>query len=53
MLSGLRWPRFPYYRDELTGLYSSTKWAPLWTANARPNANARVVIDLLGEASLG
>jgi len=23
-LSGLRWPRFPYYRDELTGLYSGT-----------------------------
>ena len=49
-LTGLRWPRFPYYRDEVTALYSATTWAPLWTANARPNANARVVIDLLRDA---
>jgi len=46
-LSGLRWPRFPYYRDELTSLYAATGWRPIWTASSRPTADARVVIELL------
>ena len=49
-LAGLRWSRFPYYRDELTALYSASEWQPLWTASARPTAEARTVIDLLRSA---
>jgi hypothetical protein len=33
---GLRWPRFPYYRDELTGLYSGTSWQPVWSRADAP-----------------
>ena len=50
-LSGLRWPRFPYYRDELEGLYSPVKWQTVWTANSRPTAHARAVLDLLATAT--
>ena len=28
-LTGLRWPRFPYYRDELTSLYTASGWRPV------------------------
>ena len=35
-LSGLRWPRFPYYRDELEALYSPVEWRPVWTAARSP-----------------
>ena len=50
-LSGLRWPRFPYYRDELEGLYSPVAWRTVWIANGRPTAEARVVLDLLATAT--
>ncbi|MFL5500100.1 MAG: murein L,D-transpeptidase [Gemmatimonadaceae bacterium] len=46
-LAGLKWPRFPYYRDELTALYSSHNWQPVWTSNGRPTAAARGVVDAL------
>ena len=49
-LSGLRWPRFPYYRDELTGLYSGTSWQPVWTKGGRPTPAARHAIDVLSSA---
>ena len=47
VLSGLRWPRFPYYRDELTALYSAVGWQPVWSADGQPNAAARAAIDVL------
>ena len=50
VLSGLRWPRFPSYRDELTALYSAVEWRPVWTVNGRPNAMAREAIDVLRSA---
>src|SRR5687767_11950384 len=46
-LSGLTWPRFPYYRDELTSLYSGIDWRPVWSDGGRPTTDARTVIDLL------
>ena len=49
-LPGLRWPRFPYYRDELEGLYSPAEWRPVWTTDGRPTADARTVLDLLATA---
>lgn len=49
-LSGLRWPRFPYYRDELTGLYSGVGWQPVWTKSGRPTPAARSAIDVLSKA---
>jgi L,D-transpeptidase YcbB len=49
-LSGLRWPRFPYYRDELTGLYSGVGWQPVWTKGGRPTPAARSAVDVLSNA---
>jgi len=49
-LAGLKWPRFPYYRDELQALYSSHNWQPVWTANGRPTAAARAAVDVLRSA---
>ena len=50
VLNGLRWPRFPYYRDELTSLYTAAGWRPLWTLNGRPTPAARSAIDALRSA---
>ena len=50
VLTGLRWPRFPYYRDELTSLYTASGWRPVWTANGVPIAAARQAIDVLRTA---
>ena len=49
-LSGLQWPRFPYYRDELTGLYSGTSWQPVWTKGGKPTPAAQHAIDVLSSA---
>jgi murein L,D-transpeptidase YcbB/YkuD len=49
-LAGIRWPRFPYYRDELTSLYKATGWRPVWTANGVPITAARQAIDVLRTA---
>jgi len=49
-LTGLRWPRFPYYRDELEGLYSPVGWRPVWTRDGRPTPDSRAVLDLLATA---
>jgi murein L,D-transpeptidase YcbB/YkuD len=49
-LSGLRWPSFPHYRDELEGLYSASGWRPVWSASGRPTAAARTAVDLLEHA---
>jgi murein L,D-transpeptidase YcbB/YkuD len=50
VLSGLRWPRFPDYRDALTDLYAATYWRPVWTVGGRPTAAAGAAIDLLRSA---
>jgi len=50
-LSGLHWPRFPSYRDELTGLYSGVGWQPMWTKEGRPTSAARSAVDVLSKAA--
>src|SRR4029450_4224359 len=50
-LSGLRWPRFPYYRDELTALYSGASWQPVWSRRGRPTPAAQHAIDVLASAA--
>ena len=50
VLTGLKWPRFPYYRDELTKLYSAGGWRPVWTTDGKPTAAARSAIDGLRTA---
>jgi murein L,D-transpeptidase YcbB/YkuD len=50
VLSGLRWPRFPHHRDELTLLYSETGWRPVWSTGARPTAAAGAAVDVLRSA---
>ena len=50
-LPELRWPRFPYYRDELTGIYSGTAWQPVWSQGGRPTPAAQSAVDLLSNAS--
>jgi murein L,D-transpeptidase YcbB/YkuD len=50
-LSGLRWPRFPDYRDALTDLYAAAFWRPIWTVDGRPTAAAGTAIDLLESAA--
>ena len=50
VLSGLRWPRFSDYRDELTELYSGAGWRPVWSADGRPTAAAVAAIDVLRTA---
>jgi L,D-transpeptidase YcbB len=46
-LHGLKWPRFPYYRDELDSLYSGLGWRPAWTVEGRPSSSARDAIEAL------
>jgi L,D-transpeptidase YcbB len=47
VLAGLKWSRFPWYRDELQSLYSRSDWHPVWTSAGRPTAQARAAIDAL------
>ena len=49
-LAGLRWPRFPPYRDELEALYSKSAWRPVWTVQGRPTPAAQAAIDALRNA---
>jgi murein L,D-transpeptidase YcbB/YkuD len=46
----LRWPRFPYYQDELGGLYGPRANAALWLDGARPIAQAAAAIVALSDA---
>ncbi|HEY6065888.1 MAG TPA: L,D-transpeptidase family protein [Thermoanaerobaculia bacterium] len=50
VLTGLKWPRFPDYRDELTALYSQSGWRPVWSERSKPTPAARAAIDVLRAA---
>lgn len=50
VLSGLRWPRFSDYRDELTELYAGAGWRPVWSADGRPTTAAAAAIEMLRTA---
>jgi murein L,D-transpeptidase YcbB/YkuD len=49
-LTGIRWPRFPDYRAELTSLYEASNWQPIWTTAGRPTPAARDAIAVLKSA---
>jgi murein L,D-transpeptidase YcbB/YkuD len=46
----LRWPSFPYYRDELAGLYAPRAYQALWLEAGRPTAPAESALAVLAEA---
>ena len=49
-LSGVRWPRFPSYREALSAFYSGAEWQPGWTRDGRPTPAARNAVDVLSKA---
>ena len=49
-LPGIKWPRFPDYRAELTSLYDASAWQPIWTTAGHPTPAARAAIDVLKSA---
>jgi murein L,D-transpeptidase YcbB/YkuD len=49
-LAGIKWPRFPDYRAELTSLYDASAWQPIWTTAGRPTPAAREAITVLESA---
>ena len=46
----LKWPAFPYYKDEMQGLYEPRGYAPLWIADGKPIGPARDVLDALADS---
>ena len=47
----LKWPAFPYYRDEMQGLYEPRGYVPLWLAEGKPIRQARDVLDVLADSA--
>src|SRR5262245_43673660 len=45
--SDLKWPDFPYYADEMQGLYGPIADTPFWFADGKMRPEAREVIDVL------
>jgi L,D-transpeptidase YcbB len=50
-LPEMRWPDFPFYQDEMRGLYEPVGYAPVWFADGRPRPQAREAVDALLAAS--
>ena len=51
---GLRWSDFPYYADEMQGLYGPLGYGPVWLLAGKPRPQAREVVDeLLAAANRG
>jgi murein L,D-transpeptidase YcbB/YkuD len=46
----LRWPRFPFYRDELEGIYRDRDWALLWVESGRTLPAADDALHVLATA---
>jgi len=46
----LKWPDFPYYRDEMQGLYEPQGYAALWFAAGKPIEQVRDVLDVLADS---
>ncbi len=47
----LRWPDFPFYQDEMQGLYAPLDYGLLWFKNGRPRKQIAEIIGILKEAS--
>jgi murein L,D-transpeptidase YcbB/YkuD len=43
----MRWPDFPFYQDEMQGLYEPVDYAPVWFADGRPLPAAHEAVDAL------
>jgi murein L,D-transpeptidase YcbB/YkuD len=43
----MRWPDFPFYQDEMQGLYEPVAYAPVWFADGRPLPAAHEAVDAL------
>ena len=46
----IRWPDFPFYQDEMQGLYAPMDYGLLWFKNGRPRKQTAEVIAILKEA---
>ena len=46
----LRWSDFPYYQDEMEGLYAPRGYAPFWFEGGRVRAQVGHLIDVLRDA---
>ena len=49
-LADLRWPNFSDVRDDVAKFYQAGSYAPLWTRNGQPTAQAQAMIQLLKQA---
>jgi murein L,D-transpeptidase YcbB/YkuD len=47
----MRWPDFPFYQDEMLGLYEPAGFAPVWLAGGHPGAAAREAVAALLDAA--
>jgi murein L,D-transpeptidase YcbB/YkuD len=46
----LRWSEFPYYKDEMQGLYG-TACEPFWLQDGQPRPQVRAVLDAMADAA--
>jgi murein L,D-transpeptidase YcbB/YkuD len=46
----MKWPEFPYYRDEMEGLYRPLAFQLFWLVNGRPRPQIRDAVDILLDA---
>ena len=44
---GMKWPDFPYYKDEMEGLYRPVNFQLYWFENGEPRPQVRDAIDIL------
>ena len=51
-LSDLRWPRFPDYRSQVTSLYDSVGYTPIWSRGGKATVQALELIEILQNADL-
>ena len=49
-LADLRWPDFADYRGDVQAFYDASGFAPAWSRNGQPTAQARAIIELLQQA---
>jgi L,D-transpeptidase YcbB len=49
-LADLRWPDFTDYRDDAQAFYDASGFAPAWSRNGEPTAQARAIIEILQQA---
>ena len=49
-LVDLRWPDFADYRGDVQAFYDASGFAPAWSRNGQPTAQARAIIELLQQA---